>query len=75
MTPGCVVLITLYRRDRPAMAHGPNPSHCLFSQIVLYRGTWVAQFKNLTLDFGSGHDLRVVRPSLVSGSSLVVEPA
>ena len=28
-----------------------------------------------TLDFGSGHDLRVVRLSLVSDSILGVEPA
>ena len=28
------------------------------------RGTWVAQsVKRLTLDFGSGHDLRVIGPN------------
>ena len=33
------------------------------------RGTWVAQLvKYPTLGFGSGHDLRVVRSSTVSGS-------
>ena len=37
----------------------------------LPRGTWVAQlFKYLTLDFDSGHNLRVVRLSPTSGSSL-----
>ena len=29
----------------------------------------------MTLDFGSSHDLRVVRSSPTSGSALVVEPA
>ena len=39
-------------------------------------GTWVAQLvKHPTLDFGSGHDLRVMRLSRVSGSVLGVEPA
>ena len=31
--------------------------------------------KQLTLDFGSGHDLRVVRSSPMSGSVLGAEPA
>ena len=31
--------------------------------------------KHLTLDFGSGHDLRVVRLSPLSGSALSVELA
>jgi len=35
-------------------------------------GTWVPQ---LALDFGSGHDLRVVRSSTTSGSMLGMEPA
>lgn len=40
------------------------------------RGTWVAQFvKHLTLNFGSGHDLRVVRSSPASGSMLSEESA
>ena len=40
------------------------------------RGTWVAQaVKALTLDFGSGHDLRVMRVSPESGSVLRVDPA
>ena len=34
-------------------------------------GTWVAQlFKHPTLDFGSGHDLRIVGSSPMSGSAL-----
>jgi len=38
--------------------------------------TWVAQLvKCPTLDFGSGHDLRVVRSSPMSGSTLGMEPA
>ena len=37
---------------------------------------WVAQpGKHLTLDFGSGHDLRVVRSSPMLGSTLNMEPA
>ena len=31
--------------------------------------------KHPTLDFGSGHDLRVVRSSPASGSKLGVDPA
>ena len=39
------------------------------------RGTWVAQLvKRLDLDFGSGHDLRVVRLSPMLGSTLDGEP-
>ena len=41
-----------------------------------FQGAWVAQsFKHLTLDFGSGHDLRFVRSSPASGSALGVESA
>ena len=41
-----------------------------------WRGTWVAQsVKHLTLDFSSGHDLRVVRPSPALDSVLGMEPA
>ena len=40
------------------------------------QGTWVTQLiKHLTLDFSSGHNLRVVRSSPMSGSMLGVEPA
>ena len=40
------------------------------------RGAWIAQMvKCLILDFGSGHDLRVLRSSLVSGFMLGMEPA
>ena len=39
-------------------------------------GTWVAlSAECLTFDFGSGHDLRVVRSSLASGSVLGMESA
>ena len=43
----------------------------------LKKGTWVAQSdKYLTLDFSSGHDIRVMRLSPTpSGSMLGVEPA
>ena len=37
-------------------------------------GTWVAQLVK-PLDFGSGHDLRVVRLSPTLGSVLGMEPA
>ena len=41
-----------------------------------HMGAWVVQYiKRLTLDFGSGHDLRIVRLSLGSDSVLGVEPA
>lgn len=40
------------------------------------RGAWVAQMvKYSTLDFGSGHELRVVRLSPESGYALSMEPA
>ena len=39
-------------------------------------GTWVAQsVERPTLDFGSGHDSRVVKLSPASGSVLRMEPA
>ena len=38
------------------------------------RGHWVAQsVKHLTLDFGSGHDLRILGSSGESGSPLSME--
>ena len=41
-----------------------------------HRDTWVDQsVGHPTLDFGSGHDLRVVRSSSVSGYVLSVESA
>ena len=41
-----------------------------------FGGTWVAQLiEHLALDFGSGHDPRVVGSSPVSGSALSVELA
>jgi len=45
-------------------------------QKVNPQGTQVAQLvKRLTLDFGSGHNVRVVRSSPMSGSTLAVEHA
>ena len=38
-------------------------------------GVWVAVIQHLTLDFGLGHDLRVVGLSPMLGSMLGVEPA
>ena len=44
--------------------------------LHLLWGAWVAQSVNhLSLDFGSGHDLRSVRSSSMSGSVRNVEPA
>ena len=44
--------------------------------LTLDRGAQVAQSgERLTLDFGSGHDLRVVRSSPTSGSTLSAESA
>ena len=46
------------------------------SKVMPCRSTWVAQLiECLTLDFGSGHDPRVIRSSPASGSVLSVEPA
>ena len=45
-------------------------------KITKLWGAWVAQLvKCPTLDFGSGHDLRVMGSSLVLGSTLGLEPA
>ena len=41
-----------------------------------FRGSWVARLVECpTVDFGSGHDLRVRRSSPMSGSTLGVDPA
>ena len=41
-----------------------------------FQGTWVSQMvQHVTLDFGSGHDPRVVTSSPASGSMLAMEPA
>ena len=46
------------------------------SARIVFRAAWVVQsVKCLTLDFGSGHDLRVVRWSPASGSMLSGESA
>jgi len=50
--------------------------HTAASKMVAARGAWVVQLVNhLTLDFGSGHGLRVVGLSPVSGSVLGVGSA
>ena len=44
--------------------------------LLLYQGAWVAELiGHPTLDFSSGYDLGVVRPSLKSHSVLGMEPA
>ena len=49
---------------------------CIFIERLQKRGAWVAQLvEHLTLDFGLGHDPRVVGLSLTLGSALSVEPA
>ena len=46
------------------------------NKIPAQWGTWVAQsVKHVTLDLGSGHDLRVMRSSPTLGSVLNMEPA
>ena len=43
--------------------------------MVCSCSAWVAQsVKHLTLDFDSGHDIMVMRTSLMSGSVLSMEP-
>lgn len=45
-------------------------------KMVHFRGAWVGQsVKRLTLGFGSGHELMVVRVSPTSGSGLSAESA
>ena len=42
---------------------------------ISFRGAWVAQsVESPTLEFGSGHDPRVVGLSPTSGSALSIEP-
>ena len=51
-------------------------SNYLMIKMDKNKDAWVAQSaKCPTLNFGSGHDLRVVRSSPMSGSALGVEPA
>ena len=48
----------------------------MVSDKKVKKGDSVAQsVKYMTLDFGSGHDLRVMRSSPASGSMLSVEPS
>ena len=50
----------------------------LFNVIENYgkKGAWMTQsLEHPTLDFVSGHDIRVVGLSLASGSALSMEPA
>ena len=57
--------------DMPGML---KLSDCAFKTTMI-RGMWVAQWvKHLTLDFGSGHDLRIMRLSPTLGSMLSMEP-
>lgn len=45
-------------------------------KIAKVRGPWVAESGgHLTLEFGWGQDLKVVRSSSLSGSTLSMEPA
>ena len=54
----------------------PSEEKCCDIFKYMGRGSWVAQLvKHLALNFGSGHDLRVVKSSPVSGSRLCVESA
>ena len=52
-------------------------NHCIVSfKRVISQGAKVAQLvEHLALDFGSGHDPRVVGSSPTSGSILYVKPA
>jgi len=69
-------MIGAYHKDKgvslDAFSTGQIWDNC--TKIVKYWDTWVAQsFKCPTLDFGSGHDLRVVRSSPALGSALGIE--
>ena len=53
-----------------------RPQHIIGVPSRICWGAWVAQsVENLTLDFDSGHDPRIVRSSPVSRSQPNVEPA
>lgn len=50
--------------------------HLQFVKMLLSRNIWVAQwFKCLSLHFGSGYDLKVIRLSLISDFTLGMESA
>ena len=78
---------TLGSRSEPNTDAEPLSHPCAPQVIGLYtelnmiitvnsRGTWVAQLvEHLALGFSSGHDLRVLRSSPVSGSMLSMESA
>ena len=47
----------------------------IMDKIHCHRGAWVAHVvEHQSLDFGSGHDLTVVRPSSTLGSALGLGP-
>ena len=51
-------------------------SFVFFKILEVTRGAWVAQWVGcLTLDFGSGYDLKVMRSSPTLGSTPSVEPS
>lgn len=45
--------------------------HKLTLRITIRVPGWITQFKSSTLDFGSGHDPRVVRQTPMLGLSLL----
>ena len=67
--------------SRPGAKAGAKPlRHPGIPEKIVLRSCWVAQStKHLTLDFGSGHDLRVVRLNTICdahrASVMSVKPA
>ena len=57
--------------NRGMLSAAPSAFIVSFLKAKYNRGSWVAQLvKGTTLDFGPGHDLRVLRWSPTSSSSL-----
>ena len=67
---------SLYQNNRYSLYQNKIVQHFGSLEKECSWGTWVAQLvKGLTLDFGSGHDLRVMSLSPASGSKVDMESA
>ena len=72
----CTVKETINRTKRQPIEWERIFANAISNEGLVSRGAWVAQsVKNLTLDFGSGHDLRILRSSPMLGFVLSVESA
>ena len=72
----CFVLEDLERKTGHTLLAMNNRTKKMTLKISNSLGTWVPQsVECLIIDFGSGHDPKVMRLNPVLGSTLSVEPA